>query len=188
VLVTGPAAGPPVTAASVQAGLGGSSPLSSAQPSDPGQILDNRPSNIGQGERSSGPRPRTGATRRGPRPPGSIVWGSRPGHQADTGRRPSAGPVWASRARKSEREPGTPKASGWFDNRTQTIAPEPSGSPDPEWERGTQAVGGGSDTGRDRSDGTAPGRAHRSRRRRRWPAKQGRRVGHEAGRVGTGTD
>jgi len=40
------------------------------------------------------------------------------------------GPVWVSRARKSEREPGTPKASGWFDNRTQKITPERFGSPD----------------------------------------------------------
>jgi len=28
------------------------------------------------------------------------------------------------RARKSEREPGTLIASGWFDNRSQTIAPD----------------------------------------------------------------
>ena len=68
------------------------------------------------------PAPRTGATRRGPRPPGSIVRGSRPGPPGRHLPEAKRGPIWVSRARKSEREPGTPKASGWFDNRTPKIA------------------------------------------------------------------
>jgi hypothetical protein len=55
---------------------------------------------------------------------------TRPTRQTPAGSQ--RGPVWATRARKSEREPGTPKASGWFDNRTQTITPEQSDSPDPD--------------------------------------------------------
>src|SRR5215475_13669200 len=56
---------------------------------------------------------------------------TRPARQTPAGGQAQA--RLGARARKSEREPGTPKASGWFDNRTPKDSPERSDGPDPEW-------------------------------------------------------
>ena len=63
-----------------------------------------RPGTYRPGRAVERPAPRTGATRRGPRPPGSIVRGSRPGSPGRHLPGAKVGPVWATRARKPNRE------------------------------------------------------------------------------------
>src|SRR5215469_17468015 len=83
------------------------------------------------------PAPRTGATRRGPRPRGSIVWGgdtNRPTRQA-----PARGHLRANGSPRAgwRTQAGHAKGSGWFVNRSHNVTPGGPGCPvsDPEYAR-----------------------------------------------------
>ena len=92
---------------------------------------NNRPSNVGQAERLSGPRCVRGRCGAGRIRLRASCGGDEHAHQADT----SWGQVqavWASRAglRNASRQATAP---GWFVNRTAKIASERSDSPDLGW-------------------------------------------------------
>ena len=82
------------------------------------------------------PAPRTGATRRGPRPPGSIVRGSRPGSPGRHLPEAKWGPSGNSRE-EVETRAGHTKSLRLVRQPHPKIALERSDSPDPEWGEGS---------------------------------------------------
>jgi hypothetical protein len=92
-----------------------------------------RLSSIGQDERLSGPRRVRGQRGAGRVRLGASCGGHDQAHQADTCPRPCAGPSGHLARGSQNASRARPKASGWFDNRTQKITPERSDSPDPQW-------------------------------------------------------
>jgi len=81
-------------------------------------IWNKRLGNYRPGRAVERPAPRTGQRSAGRSRLGASCGGHDQAHQAGTCRGPSGARLGNSRE-EAERERGTPKASGWFDNRTQ---------------------------------------------------------------------
>jgi hypothetical protein len=95
---------------------------------------NNRTSNIGRGERLSGPRGVRGQRGAGRVRLGASCGGHDQAHQADTCRRPSAGP--SGQLTRGSRNASRPRKAPAGSTTAPKDSPERSDGPDPKWGQG----------------------------------------------------